>query len=204
MEWILCFVWYVLPTLKKICTEVDWTETDWIDFALGSGFTIAVRDSVPAESGNIDLRESTASPIAIDEGHITLQERGVTKSIKLASFTRNENAVWASRHMLQKVNYPYAEVKCVVNRNLFRLDVGDCFYFSYTPYSIEDMIYRVIRVEEKDISSEEIVITAIEDVYGITNVRVDYTIPEDNTQSSTDYTIVLFDYEQVVESPYVL
>lgn len=189
---------------RHVFSQADHTETAWTDVSLGYSFTVAVRDSIPAESGNIDLRESTASPIAIDEGNITLQERVVTKSIKLASFTRNENAVWGSRHMLQKVNYPYAEVKCVVNRNLFRLEVVDCFYFSYAPYNIEDMIYRVIRIEEKDINSEDIIITATEDVYGISNVRVDYTAPEDNTQAVTDYTIEPFDHEQVVESPYVL
>ena len=188
----------------KVFTQTDYTESAWTDVSLGYSFTVAVRNSIPAESGNIDLRESTASPIAIDEGNITLQERVVTKSIKLASFTNNKNAVWASRQNLQKVNYPYSEVKCVVNRNLFRLDVGDCFYFSYAPYDIEDMIYRVVRVEEKDINSEEITITAIEDVYGITTVRVDYTAPEDNTQEGTDYTIEAFDHEQIVESPYVL
>lgn len=196
--------------VKHVFTQTDEPSDEstitWLDISCGYVFSVASRYILEAGSTYIavDLRESTASPIAIDEGNITLQERVVTKSIKLASFTNNRNAVWASRQNLQKVNYPYAEIKCVVNRNLFRLDVGDCFYFSYDPYDIEDMIFRVVRVEEKDINSEEIVITAIEDVYGVTTVRVDYTVPEDNTQSATDYTIEPFDYEQIVESPYVL
>lgn len=190
---------------KQVFTQSDDKETIWLDATAGNFITIAVKYQYnPKEDDFIDFRQSTASPIAVDEGNIAVQDRTVTKSIKMALFTTNKNAVWGGRTALQKVNYPYAQINVTVNRNLFRLEVGDCFYFSYDPYSVDDMICRVIKIEEKDLNSENITITAIEDVFGITRSREDYTEPESNTQQIPDTSINPFYNEMILESPYVL
>ena len=190
---------------KTVFTQSDDKETIWLDATTGSLTTIALKYQYnPKEDEYIDLRKSTASPIAMDEGNIAVQNRTVSKSVKMALFTTNENAVWAGRNALQKVSYPYAEIKCVVNRNLFRLEVGDCFYFSYAPYSISNMIFRVAKIKERDLRSENIEITAVEDVFGVTRVRDDYVAPTDNTPGRTSYVAEPFDYEQIIESPYAM
>lgn len=158
----------------------------------------------PDTSPIIDLKESIVSPIAVDNGNVFLQDRIVSKTIKMALFTTNENAVWASRNVLRKVSYPYAQLQLTVNRNLFRLDVGDCFKFSYGPYSIVNMICRVMSIREEDLKSENIVISAIEDSFSIANVQEDYTEPTNQIQNEISYTALPFIYQDIFESPFVL
>ncbi|MBW2598549.1 MAG: hypothetical protein JRC60_00250 [Deltaproteobacteria bacterium] len=117
----------------------------------------------------IDFKNSMASPYAIDIGNLSTQGRIVSKTIKLASFTTNENAVWAARRQLQKESYPLALISIPVNRNLFRLEVGDCFKFSYEKYDISNMICRVVQIAEESLSSETITIHAVEDVFAVTS-----------------------------------
>ncbi|MCK4529210.1 hypothetical protein KAW18_17745, partial [candidate division WOR-3 bacterium] len=84
----------------------------------------------------IDFKNSISDPIAVDIGNYVTQGRIVSKTIQLASFTTNENAVWAAKRQLQKESYPFAFINVPVNRDLFRLQVGDCFKFSYSKYGI--------------------------------------------------------------------
>jgi hypothetical protein len=111
----------------------------------------------------IDFKESISNPIAVDPGNYVTQGRIVSKTIQLASFTTNENAVWATKHQLQKESYPFAFISIPVNRDLFRLQVGDCFKFSYSKYGVSNMICRVLLVEEENLESEKIIIHAMEE-----------------------------------------
>lgn len=151
----------------------------------------------------INFKKSISNPIAIDVGNYVTQGRTVSKTIQLASFTTNENAVWAAKHQLQKESYPFAFVDVFANRNLFRLQVGDCFKFSYSKYGISNMICRVLLIEEEDITSEKITIHAMEDIFGITNTITEYSDPIDNKTAAPSYILSPFVNQKVVEAPYV-
>ena len=151
----------------------------------------------------IDLKKSVSDPIAADIGNCVTQGRTVSKTIQLASFTTNENAVWAAKHQLQKESYPFAFIDVPVNRNLFRLQVGDCFKFSYSKYGISNMICRILQIEEENLESEKIVIHAVEDIFGISNVATEYSDPEDNTIKPPSYVLTAFTHQRVLEAPYV-
>ena len=77
----------------------------------------------------INLRKSISNPNALDPGNIEVQGRIASKTIQLSLFTTNENAVWAAKQQLMKESYPSSLISIPVNRNLFRLQVGDCFKF---------------------------------------------------------------------------
>ncbi len=86
------------------------------------------------------FRKSISNPNALDVGNMAVQKNIASKTIQLSLFTTNENAVWAAKQQLMKESYPFALLNLSVNRNLFRLQVGDCFKFSYTPYGISNMV----------------------------------------------------------------
>lgn len=150
----------------------------------------------------IDLKKSVSDPIAMDIGNCVTQGRTVSKTIQLASFTTNENAVWAAKHQLQKESYPFAFIDVPVNRNLFRLQVGDCFKFSYSKYGISNMICRVIQKEEENLESEKLIIHAVEDIFGVSNVITEYSNPEDNAIKPPSYVLAAFTHQIVLEAPY--
>jgi len=152
----------------------------------------------------VEIRQSTADPIAVDTGNIGVQGRVVSKTIQLALFTTNKNAVWGGRQHLLKASYPFAMLQLVANRKAFQLEVGDCFKYSYAKHGISNAVFRVLQKEEQELESENIVISAIEDFYFISQVIDEYTIPTDNTIPRPDYTLIPFTKQMAMEVPYAM
>jgi hypothetical protein len=154
----------------------------------------------------INFKNSISDPEARDIGNKTIQGKTESKTLKFGSFTTNENAVWAARNQLRKESYPFAEISIPINRNNFDLEVGDVFYFSYSKYSISDMILRILRKEEENLDSENIILHCVQDVYSKASTisMDDYTDPTDYSAQPPDYSLTEFDYTAVFESPYVL
>ena len=151
----------------------------------------------------IDFKRSIAVPLASDVGNRVTQGMVVSKTINLPLFTTNENAVWASRQQLLKESFPFALVDVVVNRSLFKLEVGDCFTYSYSKYGISNMVCRILRIEEEDLASERIIIHAMEDVFGVTSSITEYVDPTDHATGPPSYVLEPFVYQKVIEAPYV-
>ena len=151
----------------------------------------------------VDFKNSISDPIAVDIGNYVTQGRIVSKTIQLASFTTNENAVWAAKRQLQKESYPFAFINVPVNRDLFRLQVGDCFKFSYSKYGISNMICRVLQQEEENLESEKIIIYAMEDVFGVSNAITEYSDPISHAKETTSYDLTAFTHQKVAEALYV-
>jgi len=154
----------------------------------------------------IDFQQSISDPISQDVGNKVLQDRTVVKTIKLGLFTTNKNAVWAANQQLRKESYPLAMVNIPVNRNLFRLQVGDVFKWSYSKYGISNMVLRVLHIEEDSLDTENITIHCIEDFFAAVSAisQDDYTDPDDNQIAPPDYTVNPLESIRVVEAPYVL
>jgi len=152
----------------------------------------------------VEIRQSTADPVAVDTGNIGVQGRGVSKTIQLALFTTNKNAVWGGRQHLLKSSYPFAMLQLVANRKAFQLEVGDCFKYTYLKHGISNAVFRVLQKEEQELESENIVISAIEDFYFISRVIDEYTIPTDNTIPRPDYTLIPFTKQMAMEVPYAM
>jgi hypothetical protein len=152
----------------------------------------------------VEIRQSTADPIAVDPGNIGVLGRVVSKTIQLALFTTNKNAVWGGRQHLLKSSYPFAMLQLVANRKAFQLEVGDCFKYPYLKHGISNAVFRVLQKEEQELESENIVISAIEDFYFISRVIDEYTIPTDNTIPRPDYTLIPFTKQMAMEVPYAM
>jgi len=151
-----------------------------------------------------DLKQSTADPAAVDVGNRAIQERVVSKTIQTALFTTNANAVWAGANNLRKESYPYAAISFPANRKAFRLEVGDCFKFSYARYGVSEMICRVIQITEEGPESESITVHAMEDMFAISTAITEYYDPTSHAVGAPDYTVAPFTYERIEEAPYAL
>ena len=152
----------------------------------------------------IDFKKSISDPIARDIGNYVTQGRSVSKTLQFGLFTTNENAVWAANNQLKKESYPFATIKVPVNRNQFRLQVGDVFKLNYAKYGISGMICRVLLVEESNLNSEKIFLHVMEDIFSVAKAITTYTDPVDSAGTSPDYTPVAFTVDAVYEAPYVM
>lgn len=153
----------------------------------------------------IDFKKSISDPYAVDTGNKATQEMTVSKTLQFGLFTTNENAVWGATNQLQKESFPFAFASILVNRNLFRLQVGDAFKYSYAPYSAEILIMRAMVIEEEDLEgSENIIVHAKQDVFSITNKIELYNAPVDNAGQGADYSVEPFVDQAIFENPYVL
>ena len=152
----------------------------------------------------VDFRESISNPNALDIGNVKVQERVSSKTIKLSLFTTNDNAVWGGTQQLRKESYPFVVIDMPVNRNVFRLQVGDCFKFSYALYGISNMICRVLQIEEESLDSETIIVHAVEDFYSVANSITVYGRPMPNPPVTPTYALIPFYNQAVFEAPYLL
>ena len=152
----------------------------------------------------VNLRKSISNPHASDIGNISVQKRVASKTVQFSLFTTNKNAVWAAKQQLMKESYPFALISILVNRNLFRLQVGDCFKLSYTSYGISNMVCRVLTIEEESLDSENITIHAVEDFYSISNSITEYTDPIPTPDLPDLYILGSLIYQEVIEAPYLL
>jgi hypothetical protein len=150
------------------------------------------------------FKKSIGSPVAVDVGNQVVQGNIVSKTVQFGLFTTNENAVWASRQQLQKESYPYAFITIPVNRNIFKLQVGDVFKFSYAKYGIVGMVCRVLQITEESLKSEKITIHAMEDVFSVSSSISYDDDPTNNASSGPDYTITPFTLQTAVEAVYPL
>ena len=152
----------------------------------------------------INFKKSIADPIAIDIGNKTIQGRTVSKTLQFSLFTTNENAVWAGNNQLRKEAYPFATISFPMNRNHFRLQVGDAFKLNYAKYGITGMVLRILMIEEDALQSEKITVHCMEDIFSVAKAITEYTDPTDKATQATDYTALPFVEIVIFEAPYVM
>ena len=152
----------------------------------------------------VNLKRSVSNPVARDIGNLEIQGRVVSKTINLPMFTNNRNAVWGAVEQLRKDSYPFATISFTANRHVFKLEVANCFKFSYAPYNLTDLICRVVRIEEDNLSSENIIVHAVEDVFSVANAITSYSAHGQHTVPRPDYAVAPFTNQLVDEAPYVL
>lgn len=122
------------------------------------------------EYAAIDYRENAS--LGSDSANRSMLGIPVSRTVKLMMFTIIDNATWAADRLNRRQGYPRARLSLKCNRDAFSHDVGDLFAFTFQKYGISRMICRITAVQEEDVESEEILITAEEEVEYISNVPV--------------------------------
>ena len=147
-----------------------------------------VADIDVAQSGP-DYETNTAEPYAVNVASKRILGRTESETLSLDLFTKNSNAVWATQEALRSASFPAATLTASLNRDAFRAQPGDVFKFTFAPYGIESMIFRMLTVEEDDLESETISITAEEEYTALSEVTATPKTPEDRSSPSTSYEV---------------
>jgi len=92
-----------------------------------------------------------------------MDNRDLSATVKLGMFTLTKNARWACDRMLRAGAFPLAQIKFPCSRNGFKAEPGDVFRIRYAPDNI-DSIFRIGNITENSPTSEDIEITAFEDI----------------------------------------
>ena len=152
----------------------------------------------------IDFKSALGNPTSIDHANIEIQGMRVSRTIKMGLFTINENAVAQGDYLLSKESYPVARLKLKTNRSTFKLQPGDPFVFKFPKYGIIEMVCRVVTIEEEEVESETISVTAIEESVHATSPITIYTEPDDFRRKRSTGNVNVLTPIKIVELPYAL
>lgn len=137
-----------------------------------------------------------------------LQGKIVEETFQLPMVQVLEQATLIADRLLQSKAYTLANISLVCTRKAARLQRGDLFKFSYSPYGITDMVCRVLNVDEENLESENILLTVIEDINYLSR-NIDIT-NENVLGSEGNTTLPVFQFLEpltqvtVIESPFAV
>ncbi len=149
---------------------------------------------------SIDFKESVVQ--ANDMANRSIVGLNLSRSVRYMLHTITSNAMWVADKILRNAAYPLAQVSFPANRNLFRLEVGDPFKFTYEQYSIDPLICRVVQIREDNIESESIWVEAIEDLNYVTSNVV--TQPAPGLAETEDLSLDDLTNIEIQEAPFVI
>lgn len=95
-----------------------------------------------------------------DPANKRITGRSKPQTLSCPWFPKEESALWLGIRTIAKGAFPGANIRFTGNRHLYRYQVGDRFRLYYSPYGIEDMIFRITSLEEEDLQEETIHVTA--------------------------------------------
>lgn len=168
------------PQFEMVQHDESRPDERWLDW---------MKDDIDMPPPGANYRESISDPTAQNVANQKIQGRVVSKTIDVNLFARNENAVWAAQEVLRKESYPGAELKAQVNRDAFYLQPGDVFAFSYAPYGLQEVIFRLNRIEEESIETDEISISAEEEYTAVAETMELPPPPTDRSSAAPSYVL---------------
>ena len=112
-----------------------------------------------------------------DLAAIQAQEGIISQSISYPGIDNATNAARVAMRDLRQKSTPLARVKLKVLRSAWATGIGDCVKFSWAELSINEMVLRVLGVNLGTMTGGEIIIDAIEDVFGLPNATYIGTQP---------------------------
>ncbi len=149
----------------------------------------------------IDFKESVA-PLA-DPANKETTGRVSPVSVRMGMFTSMPQAKKHADLLITRGSFPPAEISFPVNREKWDVYPGMAFRLRYPPYGIEDMVYRVSRVQEEAVDSDEIkVIAALDMKYFASFVELAGPVEGGLLPVEEEVEDIL--YADFLEAPYVL
>lgn len=104
-----------------------------------------------------------------DLAAIHAQEGIISQAVSYPGIDNATNAARVAMRDLRQRSTPLARVKLKVFRNAWNTAIGDCVRFSWSEHGVTDMVLRVLGVNGGNLTSGEVTIDAIEDVFGLPN-----------------------------------
>lgn len=152
----------------------------------------------------VNFSRRVCSPVARSSANKRQQGFRITKTIKLALFTKNKNAVWAAFQELAEIEYNGLLLELPFKRDAFQLKPGDLFEFTYKKgsYNIDKMICRVTGIDEGSLAGENITVFAKEEP--TTRNTPNYVDYIDSIPEGQDYSLDVLSHIEMMESPHFM
>jgi hypothetical protein len=114
-----------------------------------------------------DYRTGKDAPVtAHDVANIQIQGGVVAQTRNYQGIRRVDLAQRVALRDLQSVSTPLARIKLTATRALWQVFPGGVFRLSWPEFSIDDVVFRALSVNRGTLQNGEIIIDAVEDVFG--------------------------------------
>ena len=174
------------------CTSLEFTRLDWSETS--SNINVSFTDA--------SNKYINSSLLLSDIANTRITHTRSEQQVDGKYFTTQENARRLAQTKLLSAAYPLSSVSIKCNRIAYNLCVGDAIIVNWIPYGIEKQVFRITNIDYASLTSGQISLTAVEDIFGFdTTVYAYGDIPtwKDPEHSPKDLIYTLF-----MEIPYEL
>jgi len=137
---------------------------------------------------------------AQDMANIQIQGGVVAQTRNYPGIRRSELAQRVALRDLQAASTPLARIKLTATRALWQVFPGDVFRLSWPEFDIADVVFRALAVNRGTLQNGEIVIDAVEDVFGLPDNT--YLADQPGEWIDPSGNPVAAPYRKLLESPY--
>lgn len=102
-----------------------------------------------------------------DLAAIQAQQGVISQTVNYPGIDNATNAARIAMRDLRQKSTPFARVRLRVNRSAWNLTLGDVFRFSWKEHELVDIVFRVLGMNYGDLTSGEIIVDAVEDMFGL-------------------------------------
>ena len=147
-----------------------------------------------------DCTEKEESVTVQDVANISVQS-GVVAQTRNYPGVRNANlAQRVALRDLQAGSTPLASIKLTATRAAWMVFPGDVFRLTWPEYGIDDVVYRALSVNRGTLQDGQIIIEAVEDVFGLPENTYLVEQPGEWEDPSIDPSVA--PYREMIEAPY--
>lgn len=116
----------------------------------------------------VDPHTGKDSPVTVqDMANIQIQGGVVSQTRNYPGIHLVSTAQRVALRDLQTMSTPLARIKLTATRAAWQVFPGDVFRLTWPEYGIDDVVYRVLAVNRGTLQDGQIIIDAVEDVFGL-------------------------------------
>lgn len=140
-------------------------------------------------------------PVTVqDLANITVQGGVVAQTRNYPGIRKASIAQRVAMRDLQAVSTPLASIKLTATRAAWRVFPGDVFRLTWPEYDIDDVVFRALAVNRGTLTDGQIIIDAVEDVFGLPENT--YLVEQPGSWTDPASEPAAAPYRKLLEAPY--
>lgn len=144
--------------------------------------------------------EKEASVTVQDIANITIQGGVVSQTRNYPGIRKASLAQRVAMRDLQAGSTPLASIKLTATRAAWQVFPGDVFRLTWPEYGIDDVVYRALNVNRGTLTDGQIIIDAVEDVFGLPDNT--YLVEQPGGWVDPSQAPAAAPYRKLLEAPY--
>ena len=141
------------------------------------------------------------TPITVqDMANVQIQGGVVSQTRNYPGIQRIDIAQRVALRDLQSVSTPLARIKLTATRAAWQVFPGDVFRLTWPEYGIDDVVYRALSVNRGTLQDGQIIIDAVEDVFGLPDNT--YLVDQPSEWEDPSNAAAPAPYRKLLEAPY--